>query len=196
MASEVDICNLALSHFGEQANISSINPPDGSAQAEQAARFYPIARNELLEAHPWTFASKRIALAELSNDRTDWAYRYAIPSDCLKPRRVLPDGYADSENDGSPYEWEGTSLYTNEANATLVYTYLLTDTTKFSALMVVALSWRLAAYLAGPIVKDATGRIQATLGRNADIKLGEARVSNANATRNRATHTSTAQGAR
>ena len=48
MATEVDICNLALAHLGDDATIASLNPPEGSAQAEKAARFYPIARNSLL----------------------------------------------------------------------------------------------------------------------------------------------------
>ena len=34
MVSKTDICNLALSHFGQAADISSIDPPDGSAEAE------------------------------------------------------------------------------------------------------------------------------------------------------------------
>ena len=45
MATEVDICNLALAHLGDDATIASIKPPEGSAQAEKSARFYPIARD-------------------------------------------------------------------------------------------------------------------------------------------------------
>ena len=45
MATEVDICNIALAHLGDDATIASLSPPEGSAQAEKAARFYPIARN-------------------------------------------------------------------------------------------------------------------------------------------------------
>lgn len=196
MASEVDICNLALSHFGQAASISSISPPDGSAEAEHCARFYPIARNEMLEDYEWTFARKRALLAELTNDRDDFAYRYALPSDCLKPRRLLPDGYSDDRNDSSVYQWEGDSIYTDEANAVLVYTFLLTDTTKFSPMFVTALSFKLAGFLVGPVVKDPTGRTQLTLGQQAERALGKAKASNANADRKRATHTATAQRVR
>ena len=196
MASSVDIANLALSHFGQAANLSSIVAPFSSAEAEHAGRFYPIALAECLESHPWTWATKRAALAELVNDRDDWAYRYAIPADCLKPRRLLPDGYADTENDGSPYEWEGASIYCDEALATLVYTFSVTDTTKFSPMFVKALGFRLSSYMAGPILKDPTGRAQAALYARSERELGAAAVSNANATRKRATHTSTAKVAR
>ena len=67
MASEVDICNLALAHLGDSATVASINPPEGSAQAEMCQRFYPIARDSLLEMHNWGFATRRKALAQLNN---------------------------------------------------------------------------------------------------------------------------------
>ena len=35
MASNVDICNLALSLIGDVAKVSSITPPDGSVQSER-----------------------------------------------------------------------------------------------------------------------------------------------------------------
>jgi hypothetical protein len=68
VASEVDICNLALGHIGDSATVSSINPPEGSAQAEHCSRFYPIARDSLLEMHNWGFATKRTNLALLSSE--------------------------------------------------------------------------------------------------------------------------------
>lgn len=196
MASEIDICNLALGHFGGDANVSAIDPPDGSAEAEHCQRFYPIARNELLEAHNWTWAGKRVALSQLTNDRTDWAYRFALPSDCLKPRKVLPDGYTDTENDSTEFEVEGSSLYCDDAAPVLVYTFTQTDTTKFSPMFVTTLSWRLASYISGPIIKDATGRTQAALYNRSVLELGKAEASNANTSRKRATHTSTAARAR
>ena len=66
MATEVDICNLALAHLGDDATIASIKPPEGSAQAEKAARFYPIARDTLLDMHTWNFAMKRATIPSVS----------------------------------------------------------------------------------------------------------------------------------
>ena len=40
MASDVDICNMALSHLGARAQISAIVPPDGSVEAGYCARFH------------------------------------------------------------------------------------------------------------------------------------------------------------
>lgn len=196
MSSEVDICNLALSHFGQDANINAIDPPDGSAEAEHCARFYPIARDEALEAHTWTFATFRETLAELVNDRDDWAYRYELPSQCLKPRTVLPDGYTESENDGEPFERENDSIYTNAENAVLVFTKRMTDPTKFSPLFTSSMTWLLGSYVSGPITKDATGAIQARLYRRYEIEIAKAAASNANTSRARASHAPTARRVR
>jgi hypothetical protein len=196
MASEVDICNLGLAHFGQDASIDSIDPPDTSAEAEHAARFYPIARDELLEMHPWSFAKKRATLAELINDRSDWTYRYAVPTGCIKPRIVLPAGYGDEEVEGEGFDWEQGSIYTDVPNAILVFTFKVTDPTKFTPMFTTALSWRVAAYMSGPIIKDPTGRIQAALFQRSLVELAKATGSNANASRSRATHTATARRVR
>ena len=71
MASEVDICNMALAHFGQDASIDAIDPPDGSAEAEHASRFYPMARDALLERHAWPFAVRFATLSAQTNDRSD-----------------------------------------------------------------------------------------------------------------------------
>lgn len=196
MSSEVDICNLALSHFGQDASIDAIDPPDGSAEADHAATFYPIARDELLEEGDFSFARKRAALTQLVNDRPDWVYKYALPSDVLKARRVLDASYDDDLTDAQPFELEGATLYTDVQSAVLVYTFKLVDPTKFSPLMRTALSWRLASYLVGPITKDPTGRTQGALYQRSQVELAKAMTSDANIDRRRATYTPTAQRVR
>lgn len=90
MASEIDICNLALANLGDAATVASINPPEGSAQAEHCARFYPIARDSLLEMHDWAFAMKRVALPLLATNPTlQWSYAYGAPSDMINVISVL-----------------------------------------------------------------------------------------------------------
>jgi len=86
MAAPVDICNLALSYIGDDAQVASITPPDQTNQAVLCARFYPIARDAVLDAHAWGFASKRIALAQINSTlpaTSAWQYAYAMPTDCL-----------------------------------------------------------------------------------------------------------------
>lgn len=186
MASEVDICNLALGHLGDAATVSSIDPPEGSAQAEHCSRFYPIARDSLLELHAWNFATTRVQLASLGSGWPEWQYCYASPTDAINLLAVLDPNAANDYSVGNnfgftqsgiplvgsgtytpqPFSQEtladGTLvIYTNQENAVLRYTRSVTDTTIFSPLFVDALTWYLASYLAGPIIKGDQGAAEA-----------------------------------
>jgi hypothetical protein len=195
MASQVDICNLSLSHFGHDGNIASIAPPD-SIVAKHCARYYPMALAELLEEYDWSFARRRETLALLVNDREDFAYRYARPSTCVKERRLLPDGYSDDQAEISDWQREGSNIYTNEELAVLVFTFNLVDTTKFSPLFTITLSWRLSSYVAGPILKEPTGATSSKLRATSDAMAEAAKVADANMDRRRVEYQSTAQRSR
>jgi hypothetical protein len=174
MSSVVDICNLALSHLGDTASVTSIDPPEGSAQAEHCARFYPIARDSLLEMHDWKFASKRALLAELTSETDAWDYAYAMPSDALRIISVTASD-ADDDNASSnligtysaqPYAIEVIStgamvIYTDQEDAAVRYTAYVTDSGKFSPLFTMTLSAILASLLAGPIIKGDSGAAEA-----------------------------------
>lgn len=197
MASEVSIANLALSHIGDRATVSSLSPPEGSAQAEHAARFYPIARDVALEMHAWSFATKRTALADLSLVATvpsPWQFAYALPSGCLKILSVLsPEASADSETE--PFEIEvgadgSAVIYTDVEDANVRYVARVTDTTKFSPLFTDALGWLLASYLAGPVLKGQTGATAAkTCYQTFWQQYQLAAMSDANQRKNRPAHT-------
>jgi hypothetical protein len=163
MSSVVDICNLALAHLGDDATVADIDPPEGSAQAEHCARFYPIARDALLEMHDWRFATRRVTLAQLDASAWAWTWRYAYttPADALKLLAILPPD-APTDQDTSLFEVEanddGTPLIlTDTPDATLRYIAHVTDTTKFSPLFVSTLAWYLASMLAGPVLKGDVG---------------------------------------
>lgn len=156
MASEVDICNAALARIGDSATVTSITSPDGSVQAEHCARFYPVARNTLLEMHPWGFAITRADLAILDTEEHGWAFAYALPSDCLVAHAVLPPDSGEDEA-SEPHEIEGDIIYSNTEDAVLRYTRAFTDTLRFPHLFTDALSWLLASYLAGAIIKGESG---------------------------------------
>lgn len=203
MASAVDICNLALGHLGDDANISEIVPPDGSAQAEHCARFYPIARDELVGSHAWSFATKRVALAQLSTTElpATWSYAYTLPSKCLNAIAVylpvvanalvpvaqfanfppIPNTPDDTNTQDFIVEalTDGTLVvFTNILGAQLRYIEQITDTTKFGPLVTTALARLLAAYLAGPIIKGTTGMAVAKehmkIYREAELPLAKA----------------------
>ena len=158
MASQVDLCNIALSHLGNARRVAAIDPPDGTAEADFCATFYPIARDELLESADWSFARKREALALLStNDSSTWAYAYQKPADCIMPRRIITGDSTAFEQDSEDFDCEGDIIYSNKEDAFLLYTRSITDTTKYSPSFQVSFGYLLASYLAGPIIKGEEG---------------------------------------
>lgn len=158
MASAIDICNLALSRLGDDATVSSIDPPEGSQQAEHCARFWPIACGTILASHEWGFATRTRALAQFSEATAGWLYAYSLPSDYVKVVRVTGPAA------GRPADYEmglasggNTILLTNQPQALLAYVANVTDTVRYPALFIDALAWLLASHLAGPLIKGETG---------------------------------------
>lgn len=186
MASEVDICNLALSHLGDVATVASINPPSGDAQSAHCARFYPVARDAVLEMHTWGFATRRIALALNATNPApnSWKFCYAPPSDVINYLAILDPSVRDDNSVGiqmagvgpytapvvglgiyTPQEYVVESddsgsdiILTNQELAVLRYTHAVTDTTKFTPLFVMSVSHLLASMLAGPLLKGEVGQ--------------------------------------
>lgn len=218
MASIVEICNTALAHLGNDNQISSISPPDGSTEAGYCARFFPMARREMIEMSRWAFATKRVTLAQITNNDTSgrWEFAYATPGDLLlgdriptrgslrtilfelenEPFGILRDPLIDEPN--AQYYREGNTIYTNEPNATLIYRTDVVDTTKYPAVFTSALGYLLASYLAGPLIRGAEGAQAAQryreLARNV---AGGAATSDANSATSRTwDHTASQLGAR
>lgn len=176
MTSEVDIVNISLGHLGDNATVASLDPPEGSAQAEHCARFYPLARDAILELHDWNFATKRAQPAMVTSPWPQWRYAYAQPSDCLRVVAILDpnatDDYSMSvPNVGSaqytpqPFVCETDDvgreiILTNQEAALVRYIAFVSDTTKFTPLFVTTVTWHLASLLAGPILKGDVGRAE------------------------------------
>ncbi len=165
MATVVDISNLALAKLGDRANVTSIDPPEGSAQADHCARFYPMARDEALAAHDWSFASTFGTLAELSEENPSWQYTYALPNTCVTLRQV---GYEQDQLFGLSVSGPYFELASGAGGAlTLLsnapdlgycrFTRRVDDPTKFSPLFTSALVFLLASHLAGPVIKGKAG---------------------------------------
>jgi len=165
MASDVEICNRALSILGE-ARIISLADNNKGARAMNAR--FTILRDAELEAHAWRFAVKRTTLAA-SVDVPPWGYTkiYDRPTDDLRPLRV-GDTPINALTVGVQYEASGyvsDGLYEivegriqTNLSAPLNYEYIarVTDTGLFSALFVEALAARLAADAAEEITQSNT----------------------------------------
>lgn len=188
MTTEVDICNMALGLIGQETDVQAITPaPDGSADAENCARFYPIARRHVLGRHLWGFATKRVTLAAATPGVQDiqpagWAYVYAKPSNCITPIALLPPqsgtpliplGFSTALSDANfqlPSDMDAQEFieetlfdntavfYTNCQSPVLRYIIDVTDASKFPPLVVTAIGRLLASFLCGSIIKGDEGR--------------------------------------
>lgn len=165
MPSVVTIFNMALAHLGDAATVSSIDPPEGSAQAEHCARFYPQARDALLSAHPWNFATRREKLVLLDRPDGVWTHRYAMPNDVLAVLSVLPAvrdddfeqyGHAITQEFQIEREQGIPVLFTDTPDAVIRYISQSVDPMIYPAAFTDALSWKLAAYLCGPMLREAS----------------------------------------
>ena len=179
MSSEVDICNLALSHIGNKAEVSSISPTDKSTEANLCVVFYPQARDLMLEGYDWNFTIRTIALADLGSPPSGWTYRYGMPNLYLRSIAVK------ETNDDTPQDYiihgddtAGRVVLTNTADASMEYIKKITDTGLYSPSFVEALAWLLASYLAGPLMKGektvqnalAMHRVKLELAKTQDAK--------------------------
>lgn len=161
MTTVVDLCNAALGYLGDEATVSSVDPPEGSTQADRCARFYPIARDTLLDSHPWGFATIERGLALISLTPSTWLYAYAVPSDLLRLLGLTAEGQAVEEFERATIEPGREVVLCNVQSPVARYTYRVSDPKLFPPLFSQALVWHLAGLLAGPLMKGNSGAQQA-----------------------------------
>lgn len=176
MASRLQIKNMALAELPD-APIASEN--ESSLQARETERFYEPCLKELMEAHEWGFANKRVALAAIVNDREhEWGYAYQLPADLGTPIGIVPDWssivsgvtpglsassitslYGDcpqvlTSEYLKDYVIEGTTLYSHIENAILEYGTATVIESQMTALFQRALALELASRIAMPLGKS------------------------------------------
>ena len=198
MATNVDICNLALALFGDAAEVTSIDPPDGSDQAGHCARWYPMALKKLSEEFDWSFAIKRARLSEkLSFDKDLYGYEhaYSCPSDCVRVIRVSQiktHSYGSVEQGvlrehpsmvSEDYEIEqnpdngGKMIVTDAPNAMIVYTTMMKSPSQFPAYFTDALVVLLASFLVGPLKRsDSSSSMAQSLLKQYEAALSRAKT--------------------
>jgi hypothetical protein len=194
---QVQICNLSLASVGTRSTIASLT--EGSAESIQCSLHYDVALEATLRGAHWNFARKQVALALIA-DATQgqtvpqpWLYEYAIPSNCLLARFVLPQlgstGLPIPNVQpppvpfiiGSDYDDNGndiTVLLTNQPNAQLVYTARMSNPAVYDPSFIDAFVPVLGSKLAIPLTGDKSTRQQQL--QLAQGLLNSAQVSNGN----------------
>lgn len=167
MPSEVSICNVALDHIGK-AQISSLD--EASSEAQTCARNYNLARDSIFTVYNYRFLRGLISLAQLStNDRSSgWGYAYALPTNLLRVRRVMPliegsavlsDAYPYAASGemvevSIPYELEGGNIYCDIDGAVLEFSRSDIPATAYAQPIGDAVAAALAARIAYPLTRD------------------------------------------
>ena len=143
----IELCSSALIKLGADG-ISSFE--DGTAEARVAARLYPLVRDAMLSAHPWSFATKKIELARLAAPPvTDFAHAYQLPNDFLK---ALSAG-DDARSRGSTYQIVNRQLHSDADSIVLSYVFRPSEG-DFPAYFAPALVTRLAAEFCLPLTEN------------------------------------------
>jgi len=164
MADLLQIYNLTLLRVGHSKRIPSL--PSTSVEAELCDAVYNFCREFVLRDFPWRFAKQRAALVALEGTPPDnWLYQYAKPTDCLRARYIeMPGSRNPRTDDKINYEIANSApitvgetttwvdaIYTDQPEATLVYTQDIADPARFDAHFVSSLAWLMGSELIGPL---------------------------------------------
>jgi len=174
VASETNICNMALMRTGVTETISNLNQQNKHGRV--ALAFYAVTRDAVLADFDWNFARKRQVLTPTAEaPATNWSYAFALPNDCLKVRGLVVDGArCPKESQKIPYEIAGRFLFTDVANPELIYTGQVEDTGLFPPMFVSALAWALVPEfaIALAIKGDMAAQAGAAYGRIKEAAIG------------------------
>lgn len=138
------ICNSALIKIGAE-RIASLT--ENNKRAIACNEQYEKLRDEVLSAHPWSFAKARVQLAlDVATPAFEFSYQFVLPTDCL--------GVLKTSNGDDKFKIEGGRLLTNDSTCLIQYIQQVTDTSKYSPTFCEALACRIAADLAYMIAQS------------------------------------------
>lgn len=180
MATKVEICNMAIAHLGAGKPISNIDT-ERSAEASACRLFFDIARDATLREFKWPFATSIVALQEIEEaPSTEWSYSYQYPNTCLFFRRILSGTRIDTQDTRVPYKVvqddARTVIYTDQPEAEAEITLKQTNPAIFPPDFVLALSYRLASYIAPSVGGSEGKKLRAEMLQLYSSELGQAQA--------------------
>ncbi len=145
---------MAIMTLGSAATISQLD--EGSTESIPCRAHFAQVRDTILRAFPWNWARRRVALTNLGNPPSNWGFSYAYPTDCLQALSlVLPGARIPRRDLAPPFEIgnDGTRrvIYTDLAQAELVYTGRVENVALWDPLAQEALVNLLASKIAMPL---------------------------------------------
>ncbi len=144
---DLGLCSRALIRLGA-APITSFD--DGTAESEIAGALYGPARDALLSAYPWSFATGQMVLTQLVDPPVaDYQNAFQLPVDYL---RAISAG-GSGRGRGVHYRIARGALHSNFETVTLTYVFR-PEAEEFPPFFDAALIARLAAEFCIPITEN------------------------------------------
>lgn len=151
MVSKVELANMALDILAAD-NIASLDENSTTARKVKARIDQSI--DAVLAMSDWTFARKIASLASVDNDAWPerYEFKYDLPNDMLKAVRLIPE--IDLPNvPPISFALANGTLFTNQRDAKLQYTYRNTSISSWPMAFVEAVAAYLARSVAMPITR-------------------------------------------
>jgi len=165
MATDIEICNLALQKIGEDNYITTL--ADATKAARELNLAYGLQRDAELRAHLWKFSLFRAELTAESGapDPSPYAYEYELPDDFLRlielqdyrlPYPTQPEQYQFRMGD------DGTVIETDiESPLRIRYVALVTETARYDPMFVQVLACSIAVQVCEAITQSTAKRDRA-----------------------------------
>jgi len=121
--SDIALCGGALIRLGAEPITGFA---DGTAEADIANALYPMVRDGMLSAYPWSFATAQRSLAQLSGvPVADFAFAYQLPSDFLRALSLGRGGagLSAATGRGAEYRVHERRIHTNVEMPVLTYVF-------------------------------------------------------------------------
>lgn len=151
--SKTKIFNIALSNLGVSAPIQ--NSIENNPTAILMNNYYELARDTVLEAHEWSFATayKELSISEENApEGSKWAYNFTFPNDCIAPRAIIDLADRKEKKYEPATDSSGQKIILTNCNPCMLrYTRRVTNETFFTAAFVNALGFYLA-YLSAQVI--------------------------------------------
>jgi hypothetical protein len=184
VASTTEIANIALSNIGVGKEIANLDT-EQSAEANACRRFFETAKKATLSDLDWSFATKCAVLNLVEEGpNTEWKYSYRYPVDAISIRRVVSDIRNDTSLTRVPLkitrDGSGKLILTDRQNAEAEYTENITDPGFFTPEFDLALSFRLAYYIAPRLTGGDPFQLQNRMIKFYELELNQAKKTNIN----------------
>lgn len=177
-SSEIDICNLALSHL-KQKTITQLDPPSTDSELI-CYTWYQMVRRATLRLHPWNFAIKRAELSPSGSYTPEFGFThaYAKPSDFIRLIGFYDDLGNRIANSDEDYDVEGDYLLKNGEDGVAInvrYVFNVTNVAKMDPLFIDLFSIDLAIRMS-PRFSGSEARVKTLVGLRSEILTSAAAI--------------------